>query len=142
MMITGTKLAKALPEAFSKDDLKAMKAERNGKNWVSWCNDTFQGGYIAVHNYMTKGDKSQSKRVVVSQSYKQAALKFAKNPDKTQLALFGSSPLRPADRATAVLSQKLDEISFTSRKFLCQLIVQDMRRISPKQEKWLSDLEA
>lgn len=141
MMITGTALAKALPEAFDIQDLKAMKTERKGKNWVSWCNKTFQGGYIAVHNRMVERDVPSNKRVVVSENYKKAATEFAQNKGESQLAVFKSVRVPPADRAAKVLANNLDALTYNSRKFLCQIIVKDMRSISPKQEKWLSDLE-
>lgn len=47
----------------------------------------------------------------------------------------------PAQRALDVLQISLGEITTTSRKFLCSIISYDRASLSPKQEKWLSDLE-
>lgn len=142
MMITGTQLAKALPEAFSVSDLRAMKSERTGKNWVSWCNKTFQGGYIAVHNILNAPQKAVNKKVVVSENYKAAAKQFVQDGGRPQLVLYNTQIQTPADRAASVLSSGLHKLSYTSRQFLCNLIVRDVKVVSPKQEKWLSDLEA
>ena len=47
----------------------------------------------------------------------------------------------PAQRALQILQGSLDEITTTSRKFLCSVISYDRASLSPKQEKWMSDLE-
>ena len=53
-----------------------------------------------------------------------------------------ASFVTPAKRALEVLYSGLDSISHSSRKFLCSVVQRNSATLSPKQEKWLSDLEA
>lgn len=50
--------------------------------------------------------------------------------------------ITPARRAVEVLYHSVDEISHKSRSFLCNIIQRNSANLSPKQEKWLSDLES
>jgi hypothetical protein len=52
-----------------------------------------------------------------------------------------ASFVTPAKRAVEVLYSGLDGISHASRKFLCSIVQRNSATLSPKQEKWLSDLE-
>lgn len=52
-----------------------------------------------------------------------------------------ASFVTPAKRAVEVLYSGLDGISHSSRKFLCSIVQRNSATLSPKQEKWLSDLE-
>ena len=47
----------------------------------------------------------------------------------------------PAKRALEVLVAGMDEIGFRSRSFLASIVAKDYNTLTPKQEKWLSDLE-
>lgn len=52
-----------------------------------------------------------------------------------------ASYLTPSKRAMTVLQSALEEVTGSSRKFLCDIIARDRASLSQKQEKWLSDLE-
>ena len=56
-----------------------------------------------------------------------------------QLAISLTSP---AKRAMALLQENLDYITGKSRRFLCDVVCYDRASLTPKQEKWMSDLEA
>lgn len=55
-----------------------------------------------------------------------------------QLALSLTSP---AERAMTLLKDNLDQVTGKSRRFLCDVVCYDRVSLTPKQEKWMSDLE-
>jgi hypothetical protein len=55
-----------------------------------------------------------------------------------QLAISLTSP---AKRAMTLLQENLEHIVGKSRRFLCDVVCYDRASLTPKQEKWMSDLE-
>ena len=56
--------------------------------------------------------------------------------------LFNKMSVTPAERAIGLLSKVGTELDDLSRKFLGGVIAKDYATLSPKKQKWMSDLEA
>jgi hypothetical protein len=75
--------------------------------------------------------------------------KVTSSPSKTDLEFriqqlelqIAVSSITPAKRAVELLCSSMDNISYTSRKFLCSVVQRNSATVSPKQEAWLSGLE-
>lgn len=87
--------------------------------------------------------KSDNKNIVAFKSTRNEMTdvqKLQAKVDQLEMQLEASF-VTPAKRAVEVLYSGLDGISHSSRKFLCSIVQRNSATLSPKQEKWLSDLE-
>jgi len=120
----GNAVAKLNPNNQSFEDLQKLKVSMFGKNWTKFCNDTFEGGYQAVHVRMRKLNRGCKKDVAEKNT--DTITKFVPNP---------------VDRALFLVSKSVYQLDWKSRNFLCDLIKFGYMSLSDRQEKWLSDLE-
>lgn len=91
--------------------------------------------YVALRKKGVAPFKPRGPRKVTNT---QVALEDRIQQLEMQLAV---SSITPAKRALEVLYNGMDNITYTSRKFLCSIIQRNTASLSPKQEKWLSNLE-
>jgi len=116
-------IKKVRPEDMSMDFLKGLKADHFGKNWVKFCDDTFEGGYQSVHKMFNRDlistNKNHDAKVVFTTTRRKNAV----------------------ERSITILSKGVYTMNHNSRKFLCQNVQYGRFELSEKQEKWLSDLE-
>ena len=88
--------------------------------------------------------KSDNKNIVAFKSARNEATEVQKlqaKVEQLEMAL-QVAMVTPAQRALQVLVSGMGEITFRSRSFLASVVAKDYSTLSPKQEKWLSDLEA
>ena len=88
--------------------------------------------------------KSDNKNIVAFKSTRNETTEVQKlqaKVEQLEMAL-QVAMVTPAQRALQVLVSGMGEITFRSRSFLASVVAKDYSTLSPKQEKWLSDLEA
>lgn len=119
-------IKKVRPEDLSVETINSLRVARFGKDWVKFCEDTFEGGYQAVYKVLRS---HYTKSLVEKQVEK---ISVAEAPRKKNAV----------DRSLALLSKHFCDIDNGSRKFLCQNAQYARFELSEKQNKWLSDLEA
>lgn len=105
--------------------------------------ETPYNGYGQYHYQLLKLGvmpmKKRGAKAVVSQDNSVvSALESKIKQLEMQLSL---AQVTPANRALDVLNAGFGELHYRSRGFLCSIITKDSASLSPKQEKWLSDLE-
>lgn len=116
-------IKKVNPADLPEKVIRQMYVQHFGKDWVKFCNDTFEGGYNAVHKVLGGGvvtkNKNNGAKVVFTTTRKKNAV----------------------ERSITILSKGVYTMNHSSRKFLCQNVQFGRFDLSEKQEKWLSDLE-